>query len=241
MPSSSYDDYGLYDPSQVVVLPGASRPDLRVNINQSELYLPPAPPPEMIQEEPPPPPRELPPVPVQVPEEVTQVSQVVDVLSRPRIPDEPRYQGPVLVTGSIHFDTDKYAIKPESFPTLDAIGQALTDKMPDAIINVEGHTDSDGSNEYNQTLSEQRAWSVKSYLVQKFGLDPNRLIIVGYGETAPIATNSTDDGKAQNRRVEFENVTELYKSQVVQTDQANAAAPADQDQNQPAPPQSQQY
>ena len=101
--------------------------------------------------------------------------------------------------------------------SLDAIGEALMTEMPDSIINVEGHTDSDGTDEYNQNLSEQRAWSVKSYLVQKFGLDPNRLIIVGYGERAPIADNATEQGKARNRRVEFENVTDLYAAQVVET------------------------
>jgi outer membrane protein OmpA-like peptidoglycan-associated protein len=219
MPSYAYDDYGLYDPSQVVVLSGHARPDLQVNINVTEVYMPPAPPPVQVLDAPPPPPRPAPPEPPMVPQEVTSVQTVAQVLSRPRIPNAPRYQGPVLVTGSVHFDYDKYAIKPESFPTLDAIGQTLVTEMPDAILNVEGHTDSDGSDEYNQTLSEQRAWSVKSYLVQKFGLDPNRLIIVGYGERAPIADNATDEGKARNRRVEFENVTDLYKAQVVDTGQ----------------------
>ena len=217
LPPQAYDDYGLYDPAEVVVMPGQARPDLQVNINVSQVYNPPAPPPSVVVEAPPPPPRPAPPVPPPMPPQVTEVKQVVEVLSRPRVPSAPRYQGPVLVTGSVHFDYDSYAIKPESFPTLDTIGQALVEEMPEAIINVEGHTDADGSNEYNQTLSEQRAWSVKSYLVQKFGLDPNRLIIVGYGETAPIAGNNSDQGKAQNRRVEFENVTDLYKSQVVET------------------------
>jgi OOP family OmpA-OmpF porin len=140
------------------------------------------------------------------------------VLSRPRQPNAGRYEGPVLVTGAIHFDYDDYSIKPESFPALDKIGEALTQPpLEEAIINVEGHTDSDGSDEYNQKLSERRAWSVKSYLVQKFGMDPNRLVIVGYGERAPLADNNSDQGKAQNRRVEFENVTDLYKSQVIET------------------------
>jgi outer membrane protein OmpA-like peptidoglycan-associated protein len=140
----------------------------------------------------------------------------VDVLSRPRQPDAPRYQGPVLVTGSVHFDSDSYAIKPDSFSTLDDIGNALVNPPLDAaIINVEGHTDSEGSDDYNQQLSERRAWSVKSYLVQKFGIDPNRLIVVGYGESAPIAPNTTEEGMANNRRVEFENVTDLYQRQVV--------------------------
>lgn len=219
MPSYAYDDYGLYDPSEVVVMAGHARPDLQVNININEVYMPPAPPPVQVLEAPPPPPRPAPPEPPRLPEQITNVEVVAEVLSRPRNPNGPRYQGPVLVTESVHFDFDSYAIKPESFPTLDAVGQALVSEMPDAILNVEGHTDSDGSDEYNQRLSEQRAWSVKSYLVQKFGLDPNRLIIVGYGERAPIASNATEQGKARNRRVEFENVTDLYKAQVVETAQ----------------------
>lgn len=217
MPSSAYEDYGFYDPSEVVVMPGRARPDLQVNINVNQVYMPPSPPPVMVMEAPPPPPRPAPPEPPPMPAQVTSVQTVTQVLSRPRNANGPRYQGPVLVTESVHFDFDSYAIKPESFPTLDAVGGSLSTEMPEAIINVEGHTDSDGTDEYNQNLSEQRAWSVKSYLVQKFGLDPNRLIIVGYGERAPISSNASDAGKARNRRVEFENVTELYKAQVVET------------------------
>lgn len=219
LPSAAYDDYGFYDPSEVVVMPGYARPDLRININMNQVYTPPAPPPAQVLNLPPPPPRPAPPEPPRVPDQVTDVEMVAQILTRPRDPNGPRYQGPVLVTGSVHFDFDSYAIRPDSFPTLDAVGQALVSEMPDAIINVEGHTDSKGSDEYNQNLSEQRAWSVKSYLVQKFGLDPNRLIIVGYGERAPIAENETDAGRARNRRVEFENVTDLYQAQVVETAQ----------------------
>lgn len=195
---------------------GRARPDLQININVNQVYTPPPPPPiEMV----PPPPRPAPPEPPPMPAQITSVQTVAQVLTRPRDPNGPRYQGPVLVAESVHFDFDSYAIKPDSFPTLDAIGQALVSEIPDAILNVEGHTDSDGSDEYNQNLSEQRAWSVKSYLVQRFGIDPNRLIIVGYGERAPIATNATEQGKALNRRVEFENVTDLYQAQVLETAQ----------------------
>jgi len=220
MPPTAYDDYGFYNPAEVVVLPGKARPDLVVQVNVQQPYTPPVPPPAIIEEMPPPPPRVLPAAPPP-PVRVQEANQVVEVLSRPRRPDSPRYEGPVLVTESVHFDYDSYAIKPESFPALDQIGEALiAPPLDDAIINVEGHTDADGSDEYNQKLSEQRAWSVKSYLVQQFGIDPNRLVIVGYGERAPIASNNSDQGKARNRRVEFENVTDLYKAQVLET--ANA-------------------
>jgi OOP family OmpA-OmpF porin len=223
LPPAAYDDYGFYDPSEVVVLPGRARPDLITEVSVTEMYTPPSPPPAILVEAPPPPPRPVPLSPPPIPAQMTQVQNVVEVLSRPREANAPRYDGPVLVTSSVHFEYDSYAIQPDSFPTLDAIGTALTEEMPDAIINIEGHTDADGSDEYNQNLSEQRAWSVKSYLVQRFGIDPNRLITVGYGERAPIADNNSDAGKAMNRRAEFENVTDLYSAQVVDIETASPA------------------
>jgi len=215
LPPESYASYGFYNPAVVQVIPGRARPvrEIRTEI----AYSPPEEVPEYIEALAAPPPRPL-------PEEAPQITrvesktEVVEALTRQRTGD--RYSGPVLVTESVHFDYDSYAIKPESFPALDAIGESLLEPPLDAaILNIEGHTDADGSDEYNQTLSERRAWSVKSYLVEKFGLDPNRLVIVGFGESAPIATNETDEGKALNRRVEFENVTDLY-----QTEQTTAAA-----------------
>ena len=72
----------------------------------------------------------------------------------------------------------------------------------DTNINIYGHTDSKGADAYNQTLSEKRADAVKTYLVSK-GIVSSRLFAMGLGETQPIATNDTDAGRAQNRRVEF--------------------------------------
>src|SRR5690606_25552381 len=71
----------------------------------------------------------------------------------------------------------------------------------DTNILIEGHTDSDGSDEYNQALSERRAASVKAYLAQQ-SVDPGRMTTVGYGEKQPVADNSTAAGRAKNRRVE---------------------------------------
>ena len=71
---------------------------------------------------------------------------------------------------------------------------------PDTDIEIQGHTDSKGSDEYNQTLSEKRASSVASFLRGK-GVASSRVKIKGYGETAPVASNDTEDGRAQNRRV----------------------------------------
>ena len=76
-------------------------------------------------------------------------------------------------------------------------------KIPNVNIEIQGHTDSDGNDQYNQVLSEKRAISVKNYLVQK-GISVDRLTTAGFGETQPISDNSTPEGKAKNRRIEFQ-------------------------------------
>lgn len=73
---------------------------------------------------------------------------------------------------------------------------------PDLKFCIEGHTDSDGADDGNQTLSEKRAEAVRKELI-KLGIDSNRLTSKGWGETKPVADNNTAEGKAQNRRVEF--------------------------------------
>lgn len=84
---------------------------------------------------------------------------------------------------------------------LDKLGKVLTSN-PDTNINVYGYTDSKGSDSYNLTLSEKRAASVKKYLQAK-GVKASRIVPAGMGESSPIADNSTEEGRAQNRRVEF--------------------------------------
>ncbi|MEL4306966.1 OmpA family protein [Joostella sp. CR20] len=102
---------------------------------------------------------------------------------------------------TILFDTGKSTIKPQSQQVLaDIIG--ILNKYPNAKFTVDGHTDSTGSDSLNQRLSESRALSVKEYLVSH-GIDGFRLSSAGYGETRPIASNATRDGRAQNRRVEI--------------------------------------
>lgn len=102
---------------------------------------------------------------------------------------------------TILFDTAKSTIKEESLQTLDQIVNILNE-YPTAMFSVDGHTDSVGSEENNQSLSEARAQSVVNYLVQK-GVSQSRLSAKGYGESKPIASNKTRAGRAKNRRVEI--------------------------------------
>lgn len=100
---------------------------------------------------------------------------------------------------AILFDLNKSTIRQESFPTLQSIADIMKE-YTNAQFHIEGHTDSQGSEAYNETLSRERAGSVKSYLVTK-GIDASRLSSEGYGELRPIATNKTAAGRQLNRRV----------------------------------------
>ena len=114
--------------------------------------------------------------------------------------DELLEYGRVRLYG-INFDYDSDVIRVESKPTLDKIAAMLKSEQDMQLI-IEGHTDSDGTTEHNQVLSQKRAESVKSYLVNA-GISSSRLFTEGYGESTPVAPNTTATGKAQNRRVEL--------------------------------------
>lgn len=101
----------------------------------------------------------------------------------------------------ITFDFDSYAINPQFQATLNEVARTL-EAYPSTIIDVLGHTDSVGSDAYNQRLSEQRAQAVANYLTAR-GVQPARIAARGYGETMPIADNATEAGRASNRRVEI--------------------------------------
>ncbi len=101
----------------------------------------------------------------------------------------------------ILFDTDSARIRPESLPTLDEVVRLLSGE-PSWSLTIEGHTDSTGTPEHNQALSESRARSVRDYLIGK-GVAASRLTAVGYGQSKPVADNATELGRAQNRRVEL--------------------------------------
>jgi outer membrane protein OmpA-like peptidoglycan-associated protein len=106
--------------------------------------------------------------------------------------------GFVSTTG-ILFESGSATIRPESTPTLGAVLELL-EEHADVALMIEGHTDSQGTDESNQTLSEQRAAAVKAYLVGH-GVDAGRLDSVGKGESQPTADNATPEGMASNRRV----------------------------------------
>lgn len=104
--------------------------------------------------------------------------------------------------GNITFDTDRAEIKNSFYDVLDSVGLVL-EKFNKSDIRVSGHTDSTGSREYNQQLSQRRAQSVADYLRRR-GVASGRIYTAGYGEDRPIADNRTASGRAQNRRVEIE-------------------------------------
>ena len=110
--------------------------------------------------------------------------------------DTIRLQAPDNIT----FDTNRADVKPQFEPVLQQISNSIR-QYPGTVVRVEGHTDSTGSASYNQTLSENRAKSVASYLVGR-GVESNRIQATGYGFSRPVADNSTAAGRAQNRRVE---------------------------------------
>ena len=106
-----------------------------------------------------------------------------------------------FITYGITFDVGKATIKPESIGEINRIVQLMTEN-PDLKFSVEGHTDSTGNAASNQTLSEQRSQAIVDKLVE-LGIAKDRLTAVGKGQNSPIADNSTDEGRAKNRRVEF--------------------------------------
>jgi len=103
---------------------------------------------------------------------------------------------------NITFDFDKSELKPQFNNTLDSVVLVLNE-YKSTLITVKGHTDSTGSDDYNQKLSERRALAVAQYLQSK-NVAQQRLAAIGYGETRPVAPNNTAEGRAQNRRVELE-------------------------------------
>ena len=107
----------------------------------------------------------------------------------------------LLAKAKIRFESGRAVIDPDSAALLDRLVETA---MRCSTVNIEiaGHTDADGDVAFNQDLSEKRAQAVADYLV-KAGLPANRFTPIGYGSTQPLAGNDTDEGKAQNRRIDF--------------------------------------
>lgn len=108
----------------------------------------------------------------------------------------------LIMPSNITFGTDQDQINPGFYPTLNAVAVVLR-KYNRTLVDVNGHTDSTGDDNYNFRLSERRALSVANYITSQ-GNDPRRFSVLGFGETQPIASNGTESGRAQNRRVEIQ-------------------------------------
>jgi outer membrane protein OmpA-like peptidoglycan-associated protein len=107
----------------------------------------------------------------------------------------------ITFNSGLLFDVNKATLRDASKAELTKLAQILN-KYPDTNILVEGHTDNTGSEEYNLELSRQRAQSVENYLAS-LNVNPTRFTIMGYGESQPVATNDTAEGRQQNRRVDL--------------------------------------
>ncbi|MCK5287233.1 MAG: OmpA family protein [Thermodesulfovibrionia bacterium] len=107
----------------------------------------------------------------------------------------------ISLKGDVTFDYNSSVVKSGLYPEIDKIATALR-QYPETLVRVEGHTDSIGSEAYNTDLSIRRAASVQSLLVQR-GVPPSRIEAIGFGESNPIASNTSEAGRMRNRRVEI--------------------------------------
>jgi OOP family OmpA-OmpF porin len=107
----------------------------------------------------------------------------------------------VRVELDVKFDFDKAQVKEESYGDIKNLADFMK-QYPQTSTTVEGHTDSVGTDTYNQQLSEKRASAVREVLVNQYGVEGERVNAAGYGETQPVADNATESGRAINRRVE---------------------------------------
>jgi outer membrane protein OmpA-like peptidoglycan-associated protein len=114
---------------------------------------------------------------------------------------KPTERGMVLTLGDVLFDTAQATLKPGAYPTIERVAEVLKAE-PDRRVTIEGHTDSVGSDEYNQGLSQRRAAAVETALLER-GVAANQIVSMGKGETFPVASNDNAGGRQQNRRVEL--------------------------------------
>jgi outer membrane protein OmpA-like peptidoglycan-associated protein len=116
-------------------------------------------------------------------------------------PDEkPQEIRQALILKGVNFKLASAELLEESYYVLEKVYNSL-EAYPNVKVEIQGHTDSQGNDQYNMALSYDRAQSVRNYLIMR-GISASRLVARGYGKTKPIASNNTEDGRAQNRRVE---------------------------------------
>lgn len=127
-----------------------------------------------------------------------QTIEIVTKVAKTKLEDQR-----IVILDKVFFETGKTTIKSESFELLAEVANVI--KANDFVkkVQVEGHTDSRGNDELNQTLSQGRAEAVRTWLIEEGGVEAERLVAVGFGESKPIASNSNARGRAENRRVEF--------------------------------------
>jgi len=117
------------------------------------------------------------------------------------INDCPNCETLVTITLNVEFDTNKAVVKDQYRNEIKKVADFMK-KYPNTTAVIEGHTDNVDTAEYNKKLSDERANSVRQYLINNFGIKASRLSAVGYGLTRPIASNSAEEGRQKNRRVQ---------------------------------------
>jgi outer membrane protein OmpA-like peptidoglycan-associated protein len=132
--------------------------------------------------------------------EAEQMVMVEEVMETPAMPEPVEV---VRVELDVKFDFDKSRVREESYGDIKNLADFMK-QYPQTTTVVEGHTDSIGTDAYNQGLSERRANAVRDVLVNQYGVEGGRVNAVGYGESRPVADNATNEGRAINRRVEAE-------------------------------------
>lgn len=137
-------------------------------------------------------------------QQVAQVEPTPEPAPTPIVDNEPEPEPELVrVELDVKFDFDKAKVREESYSDIKNLADFMQ-QYPQTSTTVEGHTDSVGTDQYNQRLSERRAQAVRDVLVNQYGVSGQRVDSVGYGETRPVADNSTEEGRQINRRVEAE-------------------------------------
>jgi outer membrane protein OmpA-like peptidoglycan-associated protein len=147
------------------------------------------------------PPTPRPPTPTPTPPRPTPTPLAPPTPTPRPAPPTPAPKAPVVFE-PIYFDQNKTNINPMAAKVLDRNGMILKEN-PKIKVEIGGHTDASGVEKVNQRISEKRAESAKKYIMDKFNISGDRMIVKGYGSKKPIADNKTKEGRAKNRRVEF--------------------------------------